>query len=44
MAVKKNKHEGLRTLFKFYKKHIGYFIGYAIILVMMAVINFFEAM
>lgn len=42
--LERNKHEGLKTLFKFYKKHIGYFIGYAIILAIMAVINFFEAM
>jgi len=43
-VFKLNKHEGLKTLFKFYKKHIGYLIGYTIILGMMAVINFFEAM
>lgn len=42
--MKRDKHEGLRMLFKFYKRHLGYFIGYAIILVIMAVINFFEAM
>ena len=42
--LERNKHEGLKTLFKFYKRHIWYFIGYAIILVIMAVINFFEAM
>lgn len=42
--VKKERHEGLKMLFKFYKRHWGYFLGYAIILVVMAVINFFEAM
>jgi ATP-binding cassette subfamily B protein len=41
---RRNKHEGLRTLFKFYKRHWGYFVGYALILIIMAVINFFEAM
>ena len=42
--MKREKHEGLRTLFKFYRRHLGYFIGYALILVAMAIINFFEAM
>ena len=35
---------GFGMLFKYYKKHIGFFIGYVIILVIMAVNNFFQAM
>ncbi|MBQ7351525.1 MAG: ABC transporter ATP-binding protein [Clostridia bacterium] len=40
---KTNKY-GFKALFKYYKKHIGFFIGYVIILVIKAVLNFFEAM
>ena len=35
---------GFRELFKYYKRHIGFFIGYIIILVLKATLNFVEAM
>ena len=35
---------GFKTLFKYYKKHIGFFIGYVIILIITAINNFFQAM
>lgn len=34
----------MKTLFRYYRKHMGFFIGYVIVLVCQAVINFFEAM
>ena len=38
------KKYGLKMLFQYYKKHIGFFIAYLTILVVKAVMNFFEAM
>lgn len=35
---------GMRALFQYYKNHMGYFVGYVLILVVKAVLNFFEAM
>ena len=35
---------GFKELFKYYKKHIGFFVGYLIVLVICAVLNFLEAM
>lgn len=35
---------GFKTLFKYYKRHIGFFIGYIIILIITAINNFFQAM
>lgn len=35
---------GFKTLFKYYRKHIGFFIGYVIILIITAINNFFQAM
>ena len=35
---------GFKELFKYYKRHIGFFIGYIIVLVISAVLNFMEAM
>ena len=35
---------GFKELFKYYKRHIGFFIGYIIVLVVSAILNFFEAM
>lgn len=42
--AKLNKKYGMKTLFKYYKNHLGFFIGYICILIFQAVINFFEAM
>ena len=44
--VKKEKkfNDGMKLLFRYYRKHLGFFIGYIIILTIQAVINFFEAM
>jgi len=41
--TKKNNY-GMSTLFKYYKRHLGFFIGYIVILTIQATINFFEAM
>ncbi|MBE5736541.1 MAG: ABC transporter ATP-binding protein [Clostridiales bacterium] len=35
---------GFGMLFKYYKRHIGFFIGYLLILIVVAVNNFFQAM
>ena len=40
---KKNNY-GMGTLFKYYKRHLGFFIGYITILTIQATVNFFEAM
>lgn len=46
MGKKKQKTSkyGFKALFQYYKKHIGFFIGYIVILVIKAVLNFIEAM
>jgi len=46
MSKKKNKTNtyGFRALFGYYKKHIGFFIGYIVILCIKATLNFVEAM
>jgi len=43
-AKEKPNNYGFKTLFQYYKKHLGFFIGYVIILVIIAVNNFFQAM
>ena len=35
---------GFGMLFKYYKKHIGFFIGYVVLLIFTAINNFFQAM
>jgi len=35
---------GFKELFKYYKRHVGFFVGYLIILVVCATLNFLEAM
>ncbi len=44
--VKKQKvnNYGFKALFEYYKKHMGFFVGYIVILVIKAVLNFIEAM
>ena len=42
--VKQKKYWALREVLRFYKKHIGYYIGFLLILIVKAVISFFSAM
>lgn len=47
--MEKNKKQkvnryGFKALFQYYKKHLGFFIGYIVILVVKATLNFIEAM
>jgi len=44
VSNKKHITYGFKELFKYYKKHIGFFVGYLIVLVVSAVLNFLEAM
>ncbi len=42
--AKVKKYSALRQILKFYKKHIGFYIGFVIILLLKAAISFYSAM